>query len=167
MTRAHRTAHRAIFAVLAVALPALLAAGIGLRPRVPPVSDDTTLFRAAGFAQPRLGPEVEIGIDGLRFALSALDRGDIGIRPLAVMAKPDLLVYWTARPPRDDDLAARLDDAELVGSLSGRSRRLLRLRDRADRGYLLIYSLGYGELLADLPLAELDPATINKTTVTE
>jgi hypothetical protein len=98
----------------------------------------------------------------------------VTIRPLSVIAKPDLLVYWSADAPADasdaqQDLADRLDDAVLVGSLSGRSRRALRLPEDADGGHLIVYSLGYGELLADLPLAQLaDAATASKTsTATE
>jgi hypothetical protein len=168
MIRSHRNAHRAVFAVLAVAIPVLLLAGIELRPTVPPVSEDEDLFIDAGFAPAQVGEEIEVGIDGLRFALAGLDDARaVSIRPLEVIAKPDLLVYWTARAAGDgagDDLADRLDDATLVGSLSGRSRRVLRLPEGADGGSLLVYSLGYGDLLADLPLADLDLAIAPATT---
>jgi hypothetical protein len=158
MTRTHRNAHRLIFLVLAVAIPSLLIAGIALRPTVPPVSSDETLFRDAGFAPADVGQEVEIGIDGLRFALAATAQGDaVSIRPIEIIAKPDLLVYWAEDRPRyeQEDLATRLRQAHLVGTLSGRSRRLLKLPEGADSGHLLIYSLGYGELLSDLPIAGL------------
>ncbi len=182
MTRAHRIAHRGIFVVMAVAIPALLAAGIGLRPRVPPLSEDEALFIDNGFAPAdvwaEVGMETEIGIDGLRFALATdADGRALTIRPLEIIARPDLLVYWSAREtgPGDDaagdDVVARLDDALLVGSLSGRSRRVLTLPAQAEGGNLLVYSLGYGELLADLPLRDLPPArleaTPTQTTATE
>lgn len=158
MTRAHRIVHRAVFPVLALGIAALLLAGIGLRPEVPPITDDATLFRASGFAPAAVGQEVEIGIDGLRFALAATAEGDaVSIRPVEIIAKPDLLVYWAEDRPSyaQEDIATRLRQAHLIGTLSGRSRRLLQLPDGADSGHLLIYSLGYGEMLADLPIAGL------------
>ena len=96
MTRSHRIAHRWIFVALALLLPALLLAGIGLRPTVPPVSTDETLFRIDGFAADSGQDDVEIVGEGLRFGLTRLADGrSVVIRPLEILAKPDLLVYWS------------------------------------------------------------------------
>jgi hypothetical protein len=159
MTRSHRIAHRWIFVALALVIPALLLAGIGLRPTVPPVSTNETLIRVDGFAADTGQDEVEIVGAGLRFGLTRLEDGrSVVIRPLEIIAKPDLLIYWSERPPTlNEDQGARIAEAELVGSLSGRSRRMLTLpqgsSSRASGGHLLVYSLGHGELLADLALS--------------
>jgi hypothetical protein len=158
MTRSHRIAHRWIFVALALLIPALLLAGIGLRPKVPPVSTEQTLFRVDGFAPDTGEGDIEVVGAGLRFGLTRLDdERSLVIRPLEIIAKPDLLVYWTERAPApNEDQGARIRDAALVGSLSGRSPRVLTLPQgsgsRAGGGYLLVYSLGHGELLADLAL---------------
>jgi hypothetical protein len=155
--RSHRIAHRGIFVALALLIPALLAAGIGLRPTVPPITGDDTLFLADGFA-PKAGEDgVEIVGVGLRFGLTPRSDGrSVVIRPLETIARPDLLVYWAARPPRPgEDQGARLAEAQLVGSLSGRSARVLQLPAGTRGGHLLVYSLGHGELLADLALGQL------------
>jgi hypothetical protein len=165
MTRAHRIAHRGIFVALALVIPALLLAGIGLRPTVPPLSTDETLFRAGGFAAHTGQDEVEIVGEGLRFGLTRLGDGrSMVIRPLEIIAKPDLLVYWSERAPKpNEDQGARIADAELVGSLSGRSRRVLTLPEGASGGYLLVYSLGHGELLTDLALSIAGPGHAFRT----
>jgi hypothetical protein len=166
MTRSHRIAHRWISVALALLIPVLLLAGIGLRPTVPPVSTDETLFRVDGFAVDTDQNEVEIAGEGLRFGLTRLEDGrSVVIRPLEIIAKPDLLVYWSERAPSpNEDQGARIADAALVGSLSGRSSRVLTLPQgssgRAGGGYLLVYSLGHGQLLADLSLPIAGPGQV-------
>ena len=150
---------------LAVLIPALLIVGIGLRPDVPPVTDDGALFRMGGFAPQSGEDDVEVVGAGLRFALRALSDGrSIVIRPLEIIAKPDLLVYWSARAPKpDEDQNGRLAYAELVGSLSGRSSRIVQLPEDAQGGHLLVYSLAHGELLADLALEQLGSKDVVST----
>ncbi len=76
----------------------------------------------------------------------------LSIRPSAEILKPDLLVYWTSRPPGD----ALPPDAVLVGSLSGTSARRLALpaRARGGNGAIVVYSVAHDEVVAHFAIRE-------------
>ena len=160
MIHARRTAHRRIFSVLAVAVPALWAAGLWLRPEVPPRSAaDPRLLAEAGFALDAEGsgsPPRRVAAGAAAFEVEFERRPDgqrlLAIRPSAVILKPDLLVYWTPRAER----VAPGGDAVLIGRLAGSSRRWLRLPERAAdaSGDVLVYSLAHGEVVSRFALAE-------------
>lgn len=141
--------------MLAIAIPLLLATTLIWRPEVPPTTDlDPSLRRSAGIpADGEWNPRV---IDTGRHTFEVQIRGDSGgeglslvIRPTSVILKPDLLVYWS---PGDDVTGQPSDDAVLVGSLSGRSRRLLQLPAAADSGTLIVYSLPHQQVVDRISL---------------
>ena len=124
MTRPLRRAHRYVWIALGGILPALVAAGLALRPPQAPeerLADRITL---------RLPNGTEMVADTRELWGSAVDA-------------PDPLVYWSQTP------AKSLDGAKPVGSLARGRRSALALP--AKGGYLVLYSLAHREVLASAP----------------
>jgi hypothetical protein len=121
MTRPLRHAHRSIWLALAVALPALFAAGLALRP--PQAAEERVMDRITF----RLPDGAELVADSRELWGSAVDA-------------PDPLVYWSKTS--DKSLAG----AQLAGSLPHGRQAALALP--ASGGYLLLYSLAHREVLA-------------------
>jgi hypothetical protein len=124
MTRPLRRAHRSIWLALAAALPTLLAAGLALRP---PQAPEERIMDRITF---RLPDGTEMVADSRELWGSAVDA-------------PDPLVYWSQTP--DKSLAG----AQLAGSLPQGRQAVLLLQKSG--GYLLLYSLAHGEVLASAP----------------
>jgi len=154
-----RRLHRRMFTALAFIVPAMLGAALIWRPTVPPVADiDPALRAPGGFPDPgEWRPRV---VDTGKHTFQVQGRANpdgkgatLVIRPETVLLKPDLLVYWA---PRDDVAQQITDDAILVGSLSGTSRRLLRLPEAAASGdgELLVYSLAHQEIVDRIALRD-------------
>ena len=155
MISSRRRAHRRIFTVLAVALPALLIAAVALRPEMPTLSEDVApLKRTAGFASvmPDARSSVQSGSYAFETSIRAGDKGPLFfIRPLIPILEPDLLVYWTTTEVEEPSLPS---DAVLLGHLAGASPRALPISEEAASGWgrALVYSLGYQKIVARVPL---------------
>ena len=124
MTRPLRRAHQSIWLALAAILPALLAAGLALRP--PQGMDERVVDRITL----RLPNGTEMVADSRELWGSAVEM-------------PDPLVYWSKTA------AKSLAEARLVGSLQQGRRAALPLP--VSSGYLLLYSLAHREVLASAP----------------
>ncbi len=157
MIRSRRRAHARAAPVLAAALALLLVAGLAWRPELPPISsEELRLLRQAGFAEPAApGAESVERVDGaLTFELEVEEAGDgalrLALRPHRPILRPDLLVYWV--PTLGAERPG--DEAVLLGSLAGASRRrlLLPAELRREGGELLVYSLPHHSAVAHLPL---------------
>ena len=163
MIRSRRLVHRYLFTILAPVLGVTLAAGLLLRPDVPPVLPlDPAIANEAGFV-----PSVDsrpVRIETEEYVFEALVEPETGglvvaIRPTTVILRPDLLVYWVG-----DAAATELpsEGAVLAGSLSGTSYRRLSLPAMASQepGTMLVYSLAHGEVITRFPVsALLEPAS--------
>jgi hypothetical protein len=124
MTRPLRRTHRYVWIALAGILPALVAAGLALRPPQAPeerLADRITLMLPNG---------TEMVADTRELWGSAVDA-------------PDPLVYWSETP------AKSLAGAKPIGSLAHGRRTALAVP--AKGGYLLLYSLAHREVLASAP----------------
>ena len=123
-TRPLRRAHRYVWIALGGILPALVVAGLALRPPQAPeerLADRITLMLPNG---------TEMVADTRELWGSAVDA-------------PDPLVYWS------ETLARSLAGAKPIGSLAHGRRSALALP--AKGGYLLLYSLAHREVLASAP----------------
>ena len=154
MIRKLRRRHRRMIAVLCVVAPAIFVAGLAARRSAPvtpvplaiadPGPPLTHLIRALPhlFSSPP--------IDGRLLADTAPPtRAGIELLPMDDPREPDLLVYWS-RDPADSNPV----DAQLIGSMDGRRRRVFVLPDDAldHGGALLLYSLAHQKLVAAAPL---------------
>lgn len=124
MTRPLRRAHRSTWLGLGVILPALLTAGLVLRPPQAPeerLTDRITL---------RLANGTEMLADSRELWGDAVDA-------------PDPLVYWSR------DSAGTPVNSQLIGSLERGRRAALPLPEGG--GYLVLYSLAHSKALATAP----------------
>jgi hypothetical protein len=123
-----RVLHRFVFVALALALPALLVAGLRARRHTipfPPATVSTS--DTSGF---RLLEKSGLGV--------RTSSGSIEVIPLRTLTAPDPLLYWS----RKDSLG---EGAMLLGPLEGMS---LRRYSIPESGYLIVYSLGRREIVA-------------------
>jgi hypothetical protein len=109
---------------LAGALPALLTAGLALRP---PQAPDARVNDRLTFALP----------NGTEMVVEARDLWGNAVNA------PDPLIYWSGTP------AQSVAGARFLASL-GRARRTM-VPLPASGGYLLLYSLAYRQVLASAP----------------
>lgn len=146
--RSLRVRHRAIFVLLALLVPAGYAAALLGRRAPPPASDWPALESpSAPDGEPRtvLWSTLEL--------LTELRRADDGALHVRAQswsepAAPALALYWSARAPTDGELPG---DARFVGALGGATRDFV-LRDTPAGGWLVLYSLGHGEVQGALEL---------------
>jgi hypothetical protein len=144
-----RARHRAIFALLAVLVPAAYAAAL-LGRRAPPQAsawpDEGISGASEGAARTVMWSQVE-----LLTATARTADGALRVRALSWSepAPPGLALYWSAGDPGGE----LPDGARFVGAL-GPATRDFELRDVAADGWLVLYSLGHGETLGALALAE-------------
>lgn len=153
MIRALRARHRAIFSGLALVVPAGFAAA--LLGRQPPPSESP--WPADGTAPAPQG-EPRIVMWSTQELLTELRRGDDGtlyVRALSWRedAAPALALYWCPAGPTHGMLP---EGARFVGPLGspGGAPRALALRDAPAAGWLVLYSLGHGEVQGALELGE-------------
>jgi hypothetical protein len=124
MTQPLRRAHRSIWLGLGVILPALLAGGLALRPPQAPEERPTDRITL------RLPNGTEMVADSRELWGSAVDA-------------PDPLVYWSG------DSAGMPANSHLIGSLERGRHAALPLPESG--GYLVLYSLAHGEVVAKAP----------------
>ena len=157
MIRERRQVHGRIFSVLVGLVPALLAAGLLVRPEMPPAFQlDERLTSAAGLALSASAASSPVTVDSYLFAVSVDESSGVApvvsIRPTTPIFKPDVLVYWTGTG-EGNDLPA---DAILAGALSKDVHQKLTLPAEAagGRGSILVYSLPHQEVLARIPTTQ-------------
>lgn len=150
MIRSLRSWHRAVFVGLTLTLPAAWAAALLGRSAPAPESTwpaEPSLASVEGEARTVMWSTQEL--------LTELRRGGDGalhVRALSWSepAAPALALYWTANAGEDGELPG---DARFVGALSGAARDFV-LRDAPAGGWLVLFSLGHGEVLGTLALEE-------------
>lgn len=150
LRRAHRIATLALAGVVAPAF----ALAIATRASLPPAGE----IPAALAAEPAPGALVFERDDlwrplAIRTRLFSTAAGPpvVEIEPLADLARPDVLVYWSADPS-----PGRLPDgAQWLGRLSGTAPRRFALPPDVDAnaGRLHLYSLGHAQWLGAAALA--------------
>ena len=157
MTRSLRQLHRRMILTVAIAVPAIVAAGIMARVPTPgasvlPMTRETpgegirTLFAADDlWRRTRISTRISI-LPG------DPDQRWIELDPREEFAQPDLLLYWSASRPGD-----RLAPASrLLGALRGRGARRFGVPDDVDLrvGYLILYDLAHAEIfgIAEVPV---------------
>ncbi len=153
MIRPLRRAHRVIWTLLAIALPAGYLIALQARPGAP-------LSAAPAAAA---GPGAPVGeVHGLLDDVGVRARvwtGDDGpvleLWPARDLQRPDVLVYWSPIAAHD----ALPERAHLIGRLAGTQRRRMSLpRNAAARdGHVYLYSLGHQALVASGPLPATAP----------
>lgn len=163
MIFSHRKAHFFMIATLSGLLPLIFLAGLIWRPTIPTVDESADeLFAAANFS-PRednvaIASSQEFTVEGVTIdAAIASTQGEtvLLLHPLQPLKFSDVLVYWT--PTEVEEIN---DEALLLGSLSGTSRRRLLFPEEVDlqAGYLLFYSRGQNQAIASVVFpAELLP----------
>lgn len=161
MTRALRRRHRRAAGLLAIAVPAGIAAALAARPAppmpavlgiaaldaVPPARGRMLWEGRTGDAA--LGIRAQIGTASGSATPTTLDvavRSDVG--------QPETLAYWSAR---DVNGGALPEDAILLGPVdTQRTQRLvLPAAARTTPGVLVLYRIAQGEVVAQLPLPAL------------
>ncbi len=165
MIRIRRQTHRYVFAGLAVFIPTLLFAGIGLRPDVPPTfTFDSFLLSQAGFATDittnlrhiQAGKHTfEVGME-----TDTAQSSTLLIQPTSIILKPDLLVYWTPDTPTNERLQG---NALLLGEISGTSLRRMPIPRAVGNGSgtVIIFSFAHQDIIAQFPTSEFHQ-TINE-----
>ncbi|MGK7925729.1 MAG: hypothetical protein AB4290_10865 [Spirulina sp.] len=164
MILSRRQTHFVAFSVLAILLPLCFIAGIALRPSYTVASTPVPveLLEKAGFAvtpSAKTIASTELSDKGVTLnvetGLDDRDRLILTTQPTAAILRPDLLLYWQTGSSIPEELD---EDAILLGSLSGVSRRQFFLPDTVKdmEGYLVLYSQVQQELVVAFPLtAEL------------
>jgi hypothetical protein len=135
-----RTAHRRIFIVLAVLLPAIMVVGLSDRHAVVRangrgVSQRATRLSAASAVWEKNTFTTEFSSDP-----SNPDTVQLFLKPVRELRDPDILLYWRA-----EAAAADLSHARLLGWLG--HDRDYRLTREEYRGYLILYSVAHSRIV--------------------
>lgn len=148
MIRPLRARHRALTIALAVVVPALFAAGLSVRQRVPRSADSPIGQFASsheGFEEvardERAWGELPIRTIWLRGPGAAAPRA-VSLELAGALERPDLLVYWDDGPAADE----LSEGARLLGRLGGGRRITLDVPSAPGR--LLLYSTAWKEVVA-------------------
>jgi hypothetical protein len=144
MIRPLRATHHAVFLFLPIVLAAVLASGLALRYRWPAphpllttdvaASETTATVTGVSLKVRLLGPTAPTG-------------RKVQLVPVAHVASPDLLVYWS----EDSAAKALPPSARLVGSYRAGGIYTLPANGRG-QGYLSLYSLAHREVVASIPV---------------
>jgi hypothetical protein len=152
-----RRRHRIAFLALALALPGLYVAGLLARRAVPPVGEIPARTAAhRGEAEGPLVASLET-LGGLPVRSRITRAGEGFVLRLDVreeLARPELLVYWSAAGAKDAEASVLPADAVLLGRLDTAlpSFHPLPARALGSGGALLLYSLAEGRVAAREPL---------------
>jgi hypothetical protein len=135
-----RTAHRRIFMVLAVLLPAIIVLGLSerhvlVKAKGSSISPDAMRMSAASAVWEKNTLTTEFFSDP-----SNRDTVHLFLKSVHELRDPDLLLYWTAEA-RDQDLS----HARLLGTFVG--GRAYSLTREQHRGYLILYSLAHNAIV--------------------
>jgi hypothetical protein len=154
----HRNRHRIIVTALAFFVPIVFVSGLIIRKPIPPsdrlpiIQKDLATEQASVFYEDKnlwKGQGITARVVAIERDRSNLFLELQGTRNLA---EPDVLVYWSESQPLPERLA---ENAILLGKLSGAQVERLPLPERASavRGYLTIYSLAHGKIVATAELS--------------
>lgn len=158
MIRPLRARHRAIFAVLAILLPVGLAAALVSRPVDPALDElpeplrDSHLPQGGAVAWSLAGGWEGVPIDA---ELRVKGAARLVVTPVEDPRLPDLLIYWS--PEGAGQRALADGEARLLGRVAGSQPLSLPVPPEtvARGGYLLLFSLAHGQVVASAPI---DPA---------
>ena len=109
-----RTAHRRIFIVLAVLLPAIILVGLSDRHALVRASGPSTSLRATRLSAASAVWEKNTVTTEFSSDASNRDTVQLFLKPVRQLRDPDLLLYWTAEARAPD-----LSHARLLGALVG------------------------------------------------
>jgi len=135
-----RTAHRRIFIVLAVLLPAIILVGLSDRHALVRASGPSTSLRATRLSAASAVWEKNTVTTEFSSDASNRDTVQLFLKPVRQLRDPDLLLYWTAEARAPD-----LSHARLLGALVG--DRAYSLTRAEHRGYLILYSLAHNAIV--------------------
>ena len=164
-----RRRHRWTTAVLAVAVPVLYVVALAARPDEPVVVSLPPEWSPApaGKVEADLGLLIEdppVVVRARGDGSSDVKSWGLELEPIEPIARPKMLVYWSASPPT----AGRLPEAAtLLGGLAGRHARTFELpvAARGHAGTLVLYSLGHQEIVASAPLPAIGVAPAAESAV--
>ncbi len=158
-----RKAHRLIFSILALALPAAFVAGILFGHDPLPTQKFETFQQNAGTVPSHLIFESDALAHDLKITMhvftDTLPPAQLAVElyPAAAWAFPEVLVYWS----EDSTLSERSlsSNTFLLGSLAGTQRRRWLLPQTAlqNDGHIMLFSLAHQKLIAQLyiPLSKI------------
>ncbi len=148
-----RRRHRWLIATLTVVVPVLFVVALTGRPAGPAIG--TLPAELAETARGRVESEHDdLFAHPIITRIRATDaEWLVELQPREPLAKPELLVYWTAEATSGDERLPA--GAYLIGSLAGTRSRVYTMPEQTlgQAGRLLLYSLGHQEVVdaGDLP----------------
>ena len=131
-----RTAHRRIFMVLAVLLPAIIAGGLSERHTLVSAKVSSTFQGAPGLSAASAVWQKNTATTEFSSNPTNPESVRLVLKPVQELRDPDLLLYWTAEAGSSD-----LSQARLLGTFAG--GRVYSLTREQHRGYLILYSLAH------------------------
>ena len=134
-----RIAHRRIFMVLAILLPAIIAGGLSERHILVSAKASSTFQDAAHLSAASAVWQKNTATTEF-FSNSSPDTVRLVLRPVQELHDPDLLLYWTAEAGSSD-----LSQARLLGTFAG--GRVYSLTREEYRGGLVLYSLAHSAIV--------------------
>jgi hypothetical protein len=140
MIQTLRTAHRRIFMVLAVLLPAIIAAGLSERHALVRAKASSTFQSATRLSAASAVWQKNTATTEFFSNPTNPDTVRLFLKPVQELRDPDLLLYWTAEAGASD-----LSHARLLGALVG--GRAYSLTREEHRGYLVLYSLAHSAIV--------------------
>lgn len=161
-----RRRHRLMITVLAVGIPVVFLAALGAR-TPPPTTEELPSTVVDRGRVPGMAADQEIsdffsttdGAPAVTLRLWASELVIAGLEPEAPLTAPDVLVYWSPSAEGDSTMDALPDDARLLGPLPGHGDRAFPLPTGSAEGALILYSLGWQEVVASRALADAVGAT--------
>jgi hypothetical protein len=147
MNRSLRKRHRAMFITLAVIVPLLFLAGLGVRQSIPAVQDPTVPPAARGrgdlevLREDAAPGELPIRVAWLR-APGAGTQRMVGLELDGPVKQPDLLVYWDEHQGGGSDPS---EEARLLGRVGDRLQIVWNVPQPSSSGRLVFYSAAWKE----------------------
>ncbi|SRR6266496_1980694 len=135
-----RTAHRCIFIVLAVLLPAIIVVGLSERHALVRASGPSITQRHARLSTASAVWEKNTFTTEFSSDATHPDTVQLFLKPARELRDPDVLLYWRA-----EAAAADLSHARLLGPLG--YDRAYWLTQEEYRGYLILYSAAHNRIV--------------------
>ena len=147
-----RSLHRRTFLTLAIALPAILLAGLGARRPQPTAG--TVEMPASAYLMRRAdnlwkAHAIRSEFHGDR---EHPEQTDLRLTPVQDLGEPDLLLYWSNSEPRGNALPP---DARLLGPFALNTLFELPQSGQALKGHLVLYSLAHQAVVDSATLENL------------
>jgi len=135
-----RTAHRRIFMVLAIFLPAIVAGGLSERHTLVSTKASNNFQGATRLSVASAVWQKNTAATEFSSNPTSPESVRLVLRPVQELHDPDLLLYWAAEAG-----APNLSQARLLGAFAG--DRVYSLTREQHRGYLILYSLAHREIV--------------------